>query len=265
MILYEHPGQALGVLPVEAAPQTIDAHASINNILATLNATQFAHGHLHLSGQAAAPKSNEHGQIGSLIAVPGGGGGGEYGDFDSDFGWWDSGGGVDYGGSNQDSDGPAPSSSDAHENSHLTPSVSKTDGSNGIVNVYYAGKTSDNKNGDQAVTQNLKNVTNEILAATPGVNFVNVSATTNGVHDTTSDHYSGNAIDINQINGVAISSSQGLASALQLEAQALADVNTRYVEGPGGDWARSEAGGQWHKSADLPTMNNHVHWSTFRH
>ena len=257
--------QQLGVLTVNAPPQTIDVHASINSILGALHATQLAHEHLHSSGHVVALKyNNPQIETPSHIMIPGHGGDGGYSDYSSDFGWWDSGGGVDFGGSNSSSDGPEPSASDAPEQVHLTPSASKTDGSNGTVNVYYAGNTSDNKNGDQLVTQNLKNVTNEILTATPGVNFVNVSATTNGVHDTISDHYSGNAVDINQINGVAIRLPEGKTAALQLEAQALADVNTRYVEGPGGNWARSGEGGQWHRSGDLPHMDNHVHWSTFR-
>lgn len=48
------------------------------------------------------------------------------------------------------------------------------------------------------------------------------------------------------------------------DAVALADPNTRYVEGPGGNWARSMPGGSWSKSTDLPNMDNHVHISTFR-
>lgn len=98
-----------------------------------------------------------------------------------------------------------------------------------------------------------------ILGNTPGLNFVNVFATTNGVHDTHSDHYSGNAIDINAINGIRVAEDPTKAAALQLEAQALADPNTRYVEGAGGNGVRDSPGGQWRESRPLPGMDNHVH------
>jgi len=248
------------VLPVDAhQPQTIDPHASIDAIVAILKITQQGHG-------AAGPSMN--GQGGTTVTPTlinvGGGGGGYYTDYSSDYGWWDSDGGIDWGGSNADMDGPSPSSTDAPAALHLDQSISKTDGSGSYVNVYFAGTTSDGKNGDQVVTSNLNNTTHNILAATPGLGFVNVSATTNGVHDTHSDHYSGNAVDINQVNGMRVDAAGANQLALQLEAQALADPNTRYVEGPGGNWARSTPGGQWVRSADLPTMNNHIHWSTFR-
>lgn len=280
MIVDDLEPQPHGALPVDlpeihaAAPQqpqapephqtqTIDPHASIDAILAILQTTQQHHA---AAGGGATGMGAVRGGIvtPTLIAVDDGGGG-YYDDYSSDYGWWDSGGGIDWGGSNADFDGPAPSSTDAPVDVHLDQSFGKTDGSNGTVNVYFGGTTSDGKDGDQTVTQKLNDTTHDILAATPGLDFVNVSATTNGVHDTHSDHYTGNAVDINQVNGMRVDSTAGNQLALQLEAQALADPNTRYVEGPGGDWARSTAGGQWQQSRDLPTMNNHIHWSTFRH
>lgn len=266
-----------GVLPVEVQhtetidphlrvqhSETIDAHASVEAILAILKATQQGHGSTGVSGSPGGSTSGSTTVTPSLVNVDGSSGG-YYDEYSSDYGWWDSGGGIDWGGSNSWSDGPEPSSYDSPTSVHLDQSISKSDGSSGYVNVYFAGVTSDGRHGDQLVTQNLNNVTHEILAATPGLNYVNVSATTNGVHDTHSDHYSGNAVDINQVNGVRVDSAEGRDLALQLEAQALADPNTRYVEGPGGNWARTAPGGQWVKTADLPTMNNHIHWSTFRH
>ena len=257
-----HTISANDVLSVKThVPNTIDPNATVAAILDMLQTVQST----HLQSHSLVAVHNDKlgfGPSPTLIDV-GSGGSGYYDDYSGDYGWWDAGGGIDFGGSNADSDGPS-RSSDAPAMVHLTPSVGKTDGTDGYVNVYFSGVTSDHKNGDQAVTQNLSTVTTEILAATPGVNFVNVSATTNGVHDTHSDHASGNAVDINKIDGIAIITSQGTALALQLEAQALADTSTRYVEGPGGNWVRTTEGGQWQHSKDLPTMWDHVHWSTFR-
>jgi hypothetical protein len=115
---------------------------------------------------------------------------------------------------------------------HLTGANEREDGS--YANVYFAGTTSDGKNGDNNVTYGLAQVTHDILTATPNeINYVNVYATTNGVHTTDSDHAVGDAVDINQVNGESISGA-GKSLGLALEAQALADPNTRYVEGPGG-------------------------------
>lgn len=258
------------VLPVDAAlvapvtpshlqeTLTVDANSSIAQIMQILQnvhalgiGTQFdANGTVIGLGGASANKT--------VPPEPG-----YYDDYSTLYGYWDSLGGIDWGGSNANSDGALGGAS-GPDTSHLDTSVSKTDGSNANTTVTFNGKTTDGLTGNQAVTQNLKTVTNEIIAATPGLTSANVSATTNGVHDVISDHYSGNAVDINNVNGQAISGA-GKTLALQLEAQALADPNTRYVEGPGGNWARSSAGGTWARSADLPTMNNHVHWSTFRH
>lgn len=262
MIFGENVVHSGGVLPVK--PHTIDGNASVSSILQILQANV---GHTYTATQPASGSvvSHSYGTVSPSFMMVDEGGGGYYDDYSSGYGWWDSGGGIDYGGSNTFSDGPAVSSTDAPRVEHLDGSISKTDGSNGVVNVYFGGTTSDGKSGDQLVTDKLSTTTSNILAATPDVNFVNVSATANGVHDTHSDHYSGNAVDINQINGNSVSSQDGTTLALQLEAQALADPHTRYVEGPGGNWVRSSEGGQWQRSANLPTMNNHVHWSTFRH
>lgn len=175
--------------------------------------------------------------------------------------WWNSRGGVDFAGSNTDSDGYGSQAATAPVNTHISGSDQRADGS--YVNVYFHSTTQDGKPSDNLVTNNLAQVTRDILTAADGINFVNVNATTNGVHDTTSDHYSGNAVDINEINGMRIAT-DGKNLALTLESQALFDTNTRYVEGPGGDWVRTAPGGQWTHARNLPTMNNHIHWSTFR-
>lgn len=188
--------------------------------------------------------------------------GGSYDSYSSDYGWWNPDGGIDWAGSNAVSDGVNAGNETSFAQVHLTGSNERDDGS--YVNVYFAGTTSDGKNGDQAVTANLAQVTADILAATPEkIQFVNVLATTNGVHTPNSDHYFGDAVDINQVNGQAIKD-VGRELGLQLEAQALANGNLRYVEGPGGCWARNEPGESWMRSRDLPTMGTHVHWSTFR-
>lgn len=258
--------QLHGVLPVETASPvhhpdvpapnvTIAPDASVDTILQIISHHQPTH---------VAPLKPGGGMVKPALQEVFDNGG-DYGDYSPEYGYWDSDGGIDWGGSNANSDGPAPAANDAPQSTLLYTSIAKSDGSGQTVSVDFNGTTSDGKNGDQPVTQRLNNVTHDILAAAPGIESVNVSATTNGVHDTHSDHYSGNAIDINRINDVAVSSAAGRNLALQLEAQALADPNTRYVEGPGGNWVRTSAGGQWMQSADLPTMNNHVHWSTFRH
>lgn len=263
-MIWENLAALEAVLPVQIPPQNIDAHASVPEIIQVLQA-HLAQQQTGSATYASVAKVKDGGNSTNLIIGPGGGGGDDYyDDYSSDWGWWDAGGGIDYAGSNLWSDGPVNSASLAPVSTHVDGSISKTDGSNGVVNVYFAGNTLDGKNGDQLVTENLNDRSSEILAATPGVTFVNVTATTNGAHDTRSDHYSGNAIDINQINGLPVSSAQGTTLALQLEAQALADPLIRYVEGPGGNWVRTEAGGQWIRSANLPTMNNHVHWSVFK-
>lgn len=199
----------------------------------------------------------------TLINAGGGGTGSSYDEWDNDYGWWDSGGGIDYSGSNFESDGPAPSVSDVAPSPHLPSSVPKGEG--GQVAVNFVSTTADGKPSDVAVTPQLAQVTGAVLSQTPGVTSVNINATTNGVHETKSDHYTGNAVDINKINDLPIKgNTTGTNLALALEAQALADPNTRYVEGPGGNWARSMPGGSWSKSTDLPNMDNHVHISTFR-
>lgn len=67
------------------------------------------------------------------------------------------------------------------------------------------------------------------------ISSINTNATTNGVHTVNSDHYSGNAVDINRINNhTRRGDSYGTTLTLGLQARALADPTARYVEGPGG-------------------------------
>jgi hypothetical protein len=251
------------VLPVEpilnvepATPMTIAHSADVQdifNIISNVSANHISY--------SQAIKASGIVQT-NLWEDNNGGDSGGYDSYSSDYGYWNPDGGIDWAGSNAVSDGAYAGTENSIAQIHLAGSNERESGS--FVNVYFAGTTSDGKNGDQAVTYNLAQVTADILTATPeNIQFVNVTATTNGVHSANSDHYVGDAVDINQVNGQSISGS-GRDLGLQLEAQALANPNLRYVEGPGGNWARSESGAAWQRSADLPTMNNHVHWSTFR-
>ncbi len=116
--------------------------------------------------------------------------------------------------------------------------------------------------GNQSVTQRLSNTVSEILNSDSDIDNVNVSATTNG--HTTGDHVYGDAIDINVINGVHVGTSgDGYNNAVSLENQAMQDPNVRYVEGPEGDFARSDPSQSFQPSAALPGMNSHVHISVF--
>ncbi|SEN09737.1 hypothetical protein SAMN05428959_101177 [Duganella sp. CF517] len=130
--------------------------------------------------------------------------GGGYDSYSSDYGYWNPDGGIDWAGSNAVSDGFNAGVETSLAQVHLAGSNERDSGS--FVNVYFGGTTSDGKNGDQAVTSNLAQVTADILTATPeNIQFVNVTSTTNGVHTTNSDHYVGNAVDIYQVNGQSIS------------------------------------------------------------
>lgn len=252
------------VLPIEPVVDvepttlmTIGHSADVHELLNIIS--RVSENHISYS---KAIKASGIGQTNLFEDNNGGDYGGCYDSYSSDYGYWNPDGGIDWAGSNAISDGANAGNETSIAQVHLAGSNERDSGS--FVNVYFAGTTSDGKNGDQAVTHNLAEITADILTATPeAIQFVNVTSTTNGVHTTNSDHYVGDAVDINQVNGQSISGA-GRELGLQLEAQALANPNIRYVEGPGGNWARSEAGAAWHRSADLPTMNNHVHWSTFR-
>lgn len=256
--------QSLGVLPVHISEwqhqthpiqYTMDGNASVESILQNLIAYTASHtNHSHSPKTVSTP-------IPTLVYT--GGGGGSYDDYDAEYGWYDTDGGIDYSGSNENSDGPLPTSADTPKSPHISSSVPKGEGGNVIVN--FVSTTKDGKPSDVAVTPQLAQVTGAVLSQTPGVTSVNINATTNGTHEVKSDHYTGNAVDINRINGLRIEgNATGTDLALQLEAQALANPNTRYVEGPGGNWVRDNPGDQWRVSKDLPGMDNHVHFSTFK-
>ena len=177
-------------------------------------------------------------------------------------GWWDDDGGFDFSGSNAIKDGP----SDPSEVNHPIQSfVERSD--NTYAWVTFNQRTSDGLNANQLVTASLSYELTEIIKADTAIFRVDVSATTNGHANEVApkDHENGRAVDIVSINNIHVSNSgEGLTLALNLKSQALADVNVRYVEGPGGNWARSSPGGQWQPSAPLPNSNTHVHIAVFK-
>ena len=144
----------------------------------------------------------------------------------------------------------------------LSRTVTHADGS--TTSVTFDGHTQDGLTGDQPVTARMAGTLNDILASDDGTDSVNVSATTNGQHVAGSDHYVGDAVDINYINGVHVGTSgDGLQNATDLENAAMDNPLVRYVEGPEGDFARSTPGGAFSPAPAISGMNSHVHISVF--
>lgn len=247
-----------GVIPVDTNPhtaQTISATASISEIHAVIDHVAPTHYQKPTNGKQLSPD-----------LIPIGGGGGGYDDWSNEYGWYADDSYEGYAG-NADSDG-SPDSTPQSETNTIGNEIFgvDTNGAVHVVNVTYNYTASDGKNGDQPITQALAAEVTAIVGATPGITSVDVSCTTNGhaVEGAPYDHQQGRAVDIDAINGIAVSKTgPGANLALALEAQALADPNIRYVEGPGGNWARSSPGASWVSTKDLPTMNNHVHFATF--
>ncbi len=119
-------------------------------------------------------------------------------------------------------------------------------------------------NADHAVTQSMQTAFNEIVGSVKDLSSLNISATTNG-HVVGSNHEIGDAVDINWMNGIHISNSgKGLEMAKSLEAAAMMNPNIRFVEGPIGNFVRTEPGGKWFPSPFLGKSNfTHVHFDVF--
>lgn len=114
------------------------------------------------------------------------------------------------------------------------------------------------------MTWRLADTTNAILSEDADIHSVNISATTNGHVGEPGDHQSGDAVDVSYVNGVRIGDTgEGYEYAKELKDDAMNDPNVRYVEGPGGNFARATPDSPWVRSQKLRTMNNHVHWSVF--
>lgn len=80
--------------------------------------------------------------------------------------------------------------------------------SNGdVINIYFGTSQSDNKNAYQLVsTRLIKAVLDalELLNQSYRITSINISCTTNGDHDSSSNHYKGLAVDISRINGIPV-------------------------------------------------------------
>jgi len=105
--------------------------------------------------------------------------------------------------------------------------VISSDGSTIMVNVSF------DPGANQPVTQEMQRIFISVVgtaAASGAVNSVNVSATTNGTHANDSAHPSGNAIDINYVNGVHVGrpGSQDGVQALQNAAHNDPSVHRNY-------------------------------------
>lgn len=195
----------------------------------------------------------------------GSGYGSMYDDYSSIFGWYNPSGGYDGLGSNFWSDFPCSFSGSSSADTYINSSIYNPGDDN--ILVTFNGRTSDNKTGDQLVTANLVNTLSSILISAAVVDSINITATTNGhaYQNASTDHNSGRAVDINIVNGVHVSASgQGLELAKKLEQAAMSDPQVRYVEGPFGNFARNSPTGNWVRTPDLPSMNNHVHISVFK-
>ena len=242
------------VIPVDPhlyAAQTISAKASLSSIHAMID--HIAPTHYQKQVRGVRP---------SLTMVDG------YSDWSSDYGWYND---DSYEGCSSDaaSDGK-PDSTLQPETSTIGSKISGVDsaGVSHDIKVTYNYVATDGKTGDQPITHALAVDVTKIVGAARGVTSVDVSCTTNGhaFEGNPYDHLQGRAVDIDFINGMRVSNiGANTTLSLTLEAQALADPNIRYVEGPGRDWARSTPGGQRSRAPDLPTMNNHVHFATFNH
>lgn len=118
------------------------------------------------------------------------------------------------------------------------------------------------------VTRKLSDTLVDILSDAKDIQSVNISATTNG--HTHGDHVYGDAVDVNFINGVHVDSwDTGLAYAYELESAAMNNPNVRYVEGPFGNFVRSDSDSDFSRSkkidGDKGTDGDqrHVHISVF--
>jgi hypothetical protein len=102
-----------------------------------------------------------------------------------------------------------------------------SDGTTKMVNVSF------DPGANQPVTQEMQRIFISVVgtaAASGALNSVNVSATTNGTHANDSAHPSGNAIDINYVNGVHVGrpGSQDGVQALQDAAHNDPSVHRNY-------------------------------------
>ncbi|WP_431049200.1 hypothetical protein [Roseateles sp. L2-2] len=116
------------------------------------------------------------------------------------------------------------------------------------------------------VTPTMEAAFNEVMSTADGIYSVNISSLSEITpsHSVGTNHQVGDAVDINFINGIHVDTAgEGFLLAQNIKLAAMNDPNVRYVEGPGGNFARSTPGGQWQKSADLSTMNSHVHFDVF--
>jgi hypothetical protein len=146
------------------------------------------------------------------------------------------------------------------KDTYLPRSIQRKDGS--TISLTFDGRTKDGLSGDQMVTIKLSDSLTDILSETKDIQSVNISATTNA--HTHGDHVSGDAVDVNRINGVHVDSSgDGLAYAYELESAAMKNPNVRYVEGPFGNFVRSDADTSFSRSKPINGDQTHVHISVF--
>lgn len=116
------------------------------------------------------------------------------------------------------------------------------------------------------VTPTMEAAFNNVMSTADGISSVNLSSVseTTKSHTVGTNHQVGDAVDINWINGVHVGTSgDGFLLAQKIKLAAMNDPNVRYVEGPGGNFSRQVAGGEWSRSADIDTMNSHVHFDVF--
>jgi hypothetical protein len=86
-----------------------------------------------------------------------------------------------------------------------------------IVSVSFGTTQSDYINADQEVSTRLIDAIKtalEVVNQTASITSIHISATTNGRHATTSNHYKALAVDISRINGVSVSTLYGMGSSI---------------------------------------------------
>jgi RHS repeat-associated protein len=156
--------------------------------------------------------------------------------------------------------GVAPVKAEPLASEHIPSTINRPDGSSATITF-----NNDNPHGaspNQLVTPLMSAVTQQIVQSDAGLSSMNINSTTGGKHWPGSDHPFGNAIDIDQINGVSVRTN--VADAKQLESSARANPFTRFVCGPGGGCVvRVTPLGQFQGASGGEDHENHVHIGVF--
>jgi hypothetical protein len=115
---------------------------------------------------------------------------------------------------------------------YIPHSIGLDDGSS--VRVTFSN-TRDGSSSDNPINQNAVNALSRALNIannTARINSINISATTNGTHAANSLHYSGQAIDINQVNGVRLAIQGASPSVIAIQNALSTDKTVIENKGP---------------------------------